>query len=735
LLNIFLGQSAKISFTLSFAKRHLFHLLLGLLACNKLEASYLDYIYSNRLPTFNSFGQIGIIQLPSGESSKEGNINFIFNDNDIYRHGALTISPFNWMEASYFYYRPSDITWKGSPKKPGSYLDKGFNVKFSNYWDKYKLHLAVGLDDFAGTGWFSKEYLAATHNFESFKMTLGIGWGKFVGNEAYKNPLSYISNRFARRGNRELSQGGTPQYGNWFRGPVSYFGGIEYFIPNFHGSKFKIEYDPFNYVTGLSSQPFIPAGLNFDLRKKKSDINFGFSIPLKDYFTLDLSFIKGDTLNITFIVGTDLSRRTRTIKSERAIVKDSGKGDSSKMKFYEDLIYNLNSKDIYLQTAQIDSENKKLKVAVNQAVYSNQIQPASIITQLAYNLKLKHLIDIDSVEITSINAGIELNKIKIPIKFGDNYDTVPIELVAKQSEIKSGDNDSFKLNEFRPILNFPNSFTTFSPDLVTHVGDPKKFFFKGLILRIDNETQFSRRTMLTTTANINLINDFDEKRNFPDSKLPNVRTDIVSYLQESTNYLSRLQLDSFFNPKKEIFAKFSAGILEDMYGGAGMEFLYKPFERNYSIGIEGYYVKKRAFDRRFDFLDYKTATGHLSLNYHFPELGFLGTLSYGKYLAGDVGFTLDISRRLLSGFRAGFFFTRTNVSADLFGEGSFDKGFYFQIPLDLITGKPSPGYSNFRLTPLTRDGGQKLMPGNDLIGLIHSASRNEIERDWVFFND
>jgi len=40
----------------------------------------------------------------------------------------VTITPFDWMEASYFYYRPDDLFW-GSTK--GLYLDKGFNVKFS----------------------------------------------------------------------------------------------------------------------------------------------------------------------------------------------------------------------------------------------------------------------------------------------------------------------------------------------------------------------------------------------------------------------------------------------------------------------------------------------------------------------------------------------------------------------------------------------------------------------------
>ena len=69
---------------------------------------------------------------------------------------------------------------------------------------------------------------------------------------------------------------------------------------------------------------------------------------------------------------------------------------------------------------------------------------------------------------------------------------------------------------------------------------------------------------------------------------------------------------------------------------------------------------------------------------------------------------LDLSRRTNSGFKSGIYFTRTDVSAELFGEGSFDKGFYFQIPLDLLSNSYNGNYSTFRLSPLTRDGGAKL---------------------------
>ena len=142
--------------------------------------------------------------------------------------------------------------------------------------------------------------------------------------------------------------------------------------------------------------------------------------------------------------------------------------------------------------------------------------------------------------------------------------------------------------------------------------------------------------------------------------------------------------------------------------GIGTEFIYKPFDKNYYFGFESFYVKKRDFDQLFNLLDYETHTSHINFNYFFEPLDINLNLSYGKYLAKDKGYTFDLSRRSKLGIRSGFFFTRTNVSAELFGEGSFDKGFYIQIPLDLFRKKYTASHTNFKLRPLTRDGGQKL---------------------------
>ena len=55
--------------------------------------------------SYNSFGQVGLIQTPTADSKQEGSISLTLNKNDIWKFGTLSVSPFSWLEASYFYYQ------------------------------------------------------------------------------------------------------------------------------------------------------------------------------------------------------------------------------------------------------------------------------------------------------------------------------------------------------------------------------------------------------------------------------------------------------------------------------------------------------------------------------------------------------------------------------------------------------------------------------------------------------
>ena len=96
--------------------------------------------------------------------------------------------------------------------------------------------------------------------------------------------------------------------------------------------------------------------------------------------------------------------------------------------------------------------------------------------------------------------------------------------------------------------------------------------------------------------------------------------------------------------------------------------------------------------------------------------------------------TNDVAiKKIKSGFKAGIYFTRTDVPKELFGEGSFDKGFYFQIPLDLFNNNYQNNYTTFKLSPLTRDGGAKLIYDKDLRGMIYNSSHRELINQWDGF--
>ena len=127
---------------------------------------------------------------------------------------------------------------------------------------------------------------------------------------------------------------------------------------------------------------------------------------------------------------------------------------------------------------------------------------------------------------------------------------------------------------------------------------------------------------------------------------------------------------------------------------------------------------------------YETETGHLEIYKEFPTKGVIAQVMAGKFLAGDKWVTLDVSRRFRTGLRLGFFFTRTDATAEEFGEGSFDKGIYFQIPHDLFFTNYSTGQVFFGIHPMTRDGGALLVQHHSLYSISGNTAKYEIERDW-----
>ena len=139
-----------------------------------------------------------------------------------------------------------------------------------------------------------------------------------------------------------------------------------------------------------------------------------------------------------------------------------------------------------------------------------------------------------------------------------------------------------------------------------------------------------------------------------------------------------------------------------MYGGAGGELLYSPYKQRWALGVNVNAVKQREFERNLKFRDYETLTAHISAYYASPFYNVDMAVHVGRYLAKDRGYTLEARRTFDSGFSLGAFFTRTNVSAEDFGEESFDKGLFFGF-LSIVFCQGIPAHPLARFYVLWRE--------------------------------
>jgi hypothetical protein len=216
------------------------------------------------------------------------------------------------------------------------------------------------------------------------------------------------------------------------------------------------------------------------------------------------------------------------------------------------------------------------------------------------------------------------------------------------------------------------------------------------------------------------------------STMPHVRTDFLEYYSKGGNGIGALTANYRYRITPEITAIVRAGYLESMYAGAGGEILWRPLGERWAIGADLYEVQKRGFDRLFDLQNYRIMTGHVSLYYASPWYQINAALRVGRYLAGDRGYTLELTRRFSTGVEIGAFFTKTNVTAEQFGEGSFDKGFILRFPIGYILPVNTQAEVGMDIRPVQRDGGQRLWGDAILYG--HSRRTSNAEFTNVVMN-
>lgn len=278
--------------------------------------------------------------------------------------------------------------------------------------------------------------------------------------------------------------------------------------------------------------------------------------------------------------------------------------------------------------------------------------------------------------------------------------------------------------------NYPSFSYALRPALRQTIGRPEAFVLYQIWARLHGTMNVNRNLSVSGSVGLDIYNNFDQLRIPSDSVLPRVRSDIAEYLEQGTTALTHLQADYTWGIAPEWYGHLYGGLLEEMFGGVGGEVLYRPLGKNWALGLDVAWAKQRDYDQRFDFRDYDIVTGHLTGYYHFEPWAMDGRVRVGRYLAGDVGATFEISRTFDSGITVGAFATFTDVSAEDFGEGSFDKGLYVIIPIDQLFIRSGRGAISWLWRPLTRDGGQMLINRRPLIAVTDTRNLSNLRRNW-----
>ena len=694
-----------------------------------------DYIFPFKSPSFSNYGTLGVIQMPNARMHKEGTLAFSWTNNDPYLRGSIVAYPFKWFEASYQYTDVNNALYSNISSFSGSqsYKDKAFDTKFLLKDESiYLPAIAVGIRDIAGSGIFSSEYLVASKMYRNIDFTFGIGWG-VLNKNTISNPLSEISSRFEERTFDLDTRGGEFDPGKYFSGDAGLFAGVELFLPNANGARIKIEYDGTDY----DNEGFNPGKGNEELllRKQKSQatrMNVGYVYPISDSFHLRASYTKGNTFSIGFNASINFSKKEPiTPKKDKYIpIQDSEAvreiSDKENFYLYRSALYFMNDKELFLQAAT--QKDETLAVAYMQNHHTSSVRATGRVAQTLDEIMPDK---IKTFEITSVNAAMGMHTAKIDRTTYSKYKPLNFYKLASQNIELEASKYAKEDYEFQPETKYPIHFWKITPDIRSQIGGPDGFYFGDIRLIFKSELLIRKKLTLLSTISTSVYDNFDDLKLLSDSVLPHVRTDIVEYLKEGRELsIDLLQLNYFDNPSSNLYTKIAMGICESMFGCAGGEILYRPFDKNYAIGIEAYRAKQREYKQMLGFRDYETTTGLLSTYLYEPKYQVTTLLQGGKFLAGDSGIRVDISRRFKSGMSVGIFAARTDISKEEFGEGSFDKGFYFWIPLESFFSNYQRGHTGFGMRPVTRDGAATLNVSHPLYAVTESASAFTFTRDW-----
>lgn len=257
-----------------------------------------------------------------------------------------------------------------------------------------------------------------------------------------------------------------------------------------------------------------------------------------------------------------------------------------------------------------------------------------------------------------------------------------------------------------------------SPYFGTFLNDPSGAFKYDLGLDFSGRLRLAPGLWAEAGIRTTLSENVSDVRRESNSELPHVRSDAAKYKAAAKIKLDRALLNKYWQPAERIYTRASAGLYEEMFGGAGVQALWVAPGARWAIDGSFDMLRQRDY-KGTGFLNYNTATFLASVHHKVPWLdGVTVTARMGRFLAGDEGVRGEIKRTFKSGMEVGIWYTVTN-GHDITSPGTpespyRDKGVFMRIPLANMLATDTGATANFSLQPWTRDVGAMVRSPADL---------------------
>jgi hypothetical protein len=709
---------------------------------------------AERNGSVNLYGATGLIDMPSAEAQPDGQLSVTTSHFGPISRNTLSFQITPRISASFRFLGIRDWN-KAAACQPActtgidqfdTYYDRSFDLRFKALDEgRFLPALTIGLQDFAGTGILSGEYIAATKSvLPNIKVTAGLGWGRLGSKGDIASP-------FGTRPPVDVGFGGNFNVKQWFRGPAAPFGGVEWAMN-----------DQWTVKGEYSSDAYAEEAGKRDTFDRKSSLNFGVEYQPSAYYRVGAYYMYGSTVGVAGQFFIDPKKRPGggIVDHAPLPVKPRPSRQSDPSAYDSDWVAQVDAAPIL--RGNVARKLKDDGIIVESIGYSSAdtvqlrirntryLNTAQAIGRTARALSQTMPASVERFEIMPLANGIAASRVTIRRSDLEALEFAP-DATAQMAQRIAVDSNTGSARDFthNPDL-YPRFAWSVGPNARFRFFDQKAPFKVDLGVRATARYEVIQGVEIEGVVTQRVLGNLKDRPPLPDrGRLQPVRSAVYFYDRDGSPALEKLAVHWRGKLADDLYSRVSVGYLERMFGGVSAEVLWKPVSSRWALGAELNHLRQRATDQQFGFTlpaymyqtdsgpkagpsSYTTTGGHISAYYEIGQ-GFHAQLDVGKYLAGDVGATLSIDREFANGWRVGGFAAKTDVSAEDFGSGSFDKGIRIVIPLNWGIGTPTRKTTPVTLRPFRRDGGARLELDNRLYEDVRGYHATELDAQFGRF--